>query len=78
MNNEMKIIEWLKVCPDFEVDKIEGNLIIDKSLVWGKLPNKLFNGATFAELKHYLVDSYEWNTEVTPEKDKIRKVVKGQ
>lgn len=69
MNNEMKITEWLTVCPDFELSKIEENSIIDKSLVWGKLPNKSFNGITFAGLKHYLVDSYQWNTEGTPKKD---------
>ena len=63
MNNEMKIIEWLTVCPDFEVNRIEENSIIDKSLIWGKLPNKSFNGVTFAELKHFLVDSYDWNIE---------------
>lgn len=66
----MEITEWLTVCPDFELSKIEGNLIIDKSLVWGDLPNKSFNGVTFAGLKHYLVDSYQWNTEGTPKEDK--------
>ncbi|MGX7265871.1 hypothetical protein [Enterococcus crotali] len=51
MNNEMEITEWLTVCPDFELSKIEENSIIEKSLVWGKLPNKSFNGVTFAGLK---------------------------
>lgn len=61
MNSKMKIIEWLTVCPDFEVTRIEENSIMEKSLIWGKLPNKSFNGVTFAELKHFLVDSYDWN-----------------
>ncbi|ALS01778.1 hypothetical protein ATZ33_10445 [Enterococcus silesiacus] len=63
MDNEKKIIEWLSVCPDFEISKIEENQIMDKSLIWGKLPNKSFSKVSFAELKHFLVDSYEWNRE---------------
>lgn len=43
MTNEMKILEWLGACSDFEVSKIEENPIIDKSLIWGTLPNKSFN-----------------------------------
>jgi hypothetical protein len=67
--NEMKIKEWLKVCPDFEVSKIEENSNIDKSLIWGKLPNNSFNGVTLAELKHFLVDSYKWHTKETLKND---------
>lgn len=62
MNNKLKIIEWLSVCPEFEISQIEEHVLIDKSLIWGKLPHQSFEGVTFAALKFFLVDSYTENT----------------